>query len=273
MSSFHDFPFHLGKPLATEIESQYHPPPLNQTHFHLLFTAFVVAGAASTANAAVNFGQPDWIRPASVSQAAENLTTFQHWDTFSSQSANAPDIASINPNGAPNAFDANFPASGSIVTSTGNLYAGSGIIRMNTIVPSYGLDDAASTRFLLQITTSANALFKSDGRWIAADPANPIESDFSRLLVNGQRVDDLPSFTYDRLYFLQGSSPTSFVYERAISFELPGNAGSYNIEWTAVRGSTSMAEIAVDTLTVVPEPASLGLFALTGLLTLRRRRA
>jgi hypothetical protein len=224
------------------------------------------------AQGAVAFVQPDWARPTSAAEAAGSLTTYQHWDTFSSQTANAPDIASINPNGVPNAFDANHPGSNSIVTSTGNLYAGSGIIRMNTVVPGFGIDDAAATRFLLQVTTTANALFDEDGLWTAATPDNPTESDFSRLLVNGQRVDTLPSFTYERLNFVRGSSPTSFNYERAIRFELPGSADSYTIEWTAPRGSTGMAEIAVDTITVVPEPATLGLLAMAGVLALRRRR-
>jgi hypothetical protein len=141
------------------------------------------------------------------------------------------------------------------------------------VVPSFGRADAAATRFLLQVGTTANALFDADGLWTAATPANPIETDFSRLLVNGQRVDTLPSFAHERLYFLQGSSATSFNVERAISFELPGNASSYTIEWTAPRGSTGMAEIAVDTITVVPEPGALGVLGIAGVLALRRRRA
>ena len=238
----------------------------------------VVAAAAPAARGAVAFVQPDWARPTSAAQAGETLTTYQHWDTFGSQTANAPDVASFNPNGAPNAFDANHPGSNSVVTSTGNLYAGSGIIRMNAVVPGYG-DDAASgaagavaTRFLLQIGTSANALFDTDGLWTASTPPNPTETDFSRLLVNGQRVDTLPSFSYRRLNFQQGSSATSFAFERAIEFELPGSADAYTIEWTAARGSTSMTEIAVDTLTVVPEPGSAGVIGLAAAALLRRRR-
>ena len=231
-----------------------------------------VLAAAPAANAAVAFVQPEWTRPTSGTEAVETLTTYQHWDTFASQTANAPDLGVFNPNGAPNAFDANHPGSNSIVTSTGNLYAGSGIIRMNTIVPAYGVDDAVATRFLLQIGTSANALFDEDGLWTASTPPNPTEGDFSRLLVNGQRVDTLPSFSYRRLSFQQGSSATSFAYERAISFELPGSADGYTIEWTAARGSTSMTEIAVDTLTVVPEPGAAGVIGLSAAGLLRRRR-
>ena len=226
----------------------------------------------ASAHAAIAFTQPDWTRPTSPADAAASLSTYEHWDTFASQSSNAPDVASLNSNGAPNAFDANFPGSNSIVTSTGNLYAGSGIIRMNTVVPGFARADAAATRFLLQITTTANALFDADGLWTASDPANPTETDFSRLLVNGQRVDGLPSFAYRRLNFIQGSSPTSFNFERAITFELPGNASSYTVEWTAARGSTGMAEIAIDTVTVVPEPTALALLGLGGVAALRRRR-
>src|SRR5688572_23967243 len=123
---------------------------------HPIISACFLGALTLPATAAVNFGQPDWTRPTSAAEASATLTTHQHWDTFLSQTANAPDVASRNPNGAPNAFDANHPASNSIVTSTGNLYAGSGIIRMNTIVPSYAHPDAVATRFLLQITTSAN---------------------------------------------------------------------------------------------------------------------
>jgi hypothetical protein len=237
----------------------------------VLSVLFVVA-AAGSAQGAVAYVQPDWARPATAAEASQSLTSYQQWDAFTRQTANAPDVASVNPNGVGNAFDANHPASGSIVTSTGNLYAGSGIIRMNTVVPSYGRADAVATRFLLQVTTTANALFDDDGRWNEEVPPNPTEADFSRLLVNGQRVDPLPSFSYDRLFFLQGSSTTSFNFERAIRFELPGNADTYTIEWTAPRGSTGMAEIAVDTLTVLPEPGAVGLLGLAGLLALRRRR-
>jgi hypothetical protein len=246
---------------------------MSLTQFLCVASTCVLAGFTLPTAAAVNFGQPDWTRPASAAQASETLTTYQHWDTFLSQAANVPDVASINPNGSPNAFDANHPTSNSIVTSTGNLYAGSGIIRMNTMVPGYQHPGAVSTRFFLQVATTANALFDGDGLWTAATPDNPVENDFSRLLVNGQRVDQLASFSYERLYFLRGSSATSFNFERAISFELPGSASGYTIEWTAPRGSTGMAEISVDTLTVVPEPASLALIAGVGLLALRRRRA
>ena len=217
--------------------------------------------------------QPEWTRPASPDEAVATLTTYQHWDTFTRQVGSTPDVARINPNGTPIASDLNSPGNGSIVTSTGNLYAGAGIIRMNSAVPSFGRADAVATRFLLQITTTANALFDADGLWTAADPANPTEADFSRLLVNGQRVDSLPSFTYRRLNFVQGSSPTSFNFERAIGFELPGNAGGYDVEWTAARGSTGMAEFAIDTLTVVPEPSAVGVLAVGGILAMRRRRA
>lgn len=238
-----------------------------------LLSCLSIVAAAPAAHGAVAFVQPDWARPTSNAEAGQALTTYQHWDTFASQTANAPDVGWFNPNGAPNAFDANHPASNSIVTSTGNLYAGSGIIRMNTVVPGYGADDAVATRFLLQIGTSANALFDADGQWTASTPPNPTENDFSRLLVNGQRVDALPSFNYQRLHFQQGSSATSFAFERAIEFELPGSADSYTIEWTAARGSTSMTEIAVDTLTVVPEPGALGAIGLAvGAALLRRRR-
>jgi hypothetical protein len=235
---------------------------------------------ASSAGAAVAYQQPSWGRPTSAAQASAELTTYQHWDAFTSTSANlrpAPtpstDPLAVNPNGPANAFDANHATSGATVTSTGNLYAGSGIIRMNTVVPSYNRPDAVVTKFLLQITTTANALFDTDGLWVASTPDNPVETDFSRLLVNGQRVDSLPSFDYERLFFTRGSSATSFNVERAISFELPGNAASYTIEWTAARGSTSMAEIAVDTQTLVPEPAAVGLVAVAaGVAALRRRR-
>ena len=238
------------------------------------FGCLLIVAAAPAAHAAVAFVPPEWARPTSAAEAGERLSTYQRWDAFASQTANTPDVAWFNPNGTPNAFDANHPASGSIVTSTGNLYAGSGIVRINTVVPGYGADDAVATRFLLQIGTSANALFDTDGLWTASTPANPTESDFSRLLVNGQRVDALPSFSYRRLHFQQGSSATSFAFERAISFELPGSADLYTIEFAAARGSTSITEIAVDTLTVVPEPGALGVVGFgAAALLLRRRRA
>jgi hypothetical protein len=135
-----------------------------------------------------------------------------------------------------------------------------------------------STRFLLQITTSANPLFvNKDVKWVANAPTvNPNqENNFSRLLVNGQRVDSAAfNFTHTPGLFTQGSSVTSWTHERALSFELPGNASSYTIEWLAANTSTSMAAIAIDTQTVVvPEPAAAGLFGLAaGALGLLRRR-
>ncbi len=233
---------------------------------------YLVASIAlliSAGTASATYIQPDWARPTSVAQAAQTKTTFQHWDAYSSKSSNVPDIAVFNPTGTPNSFDANGVAG---VTTSGNLYAGSQIIRMNNVIPSYGDPFGKSTKFLLQITSTANALFTPDGLWIAAEPANPIENDFSKLLVNGQRVDTLPSFSVQRLAFTQGSSATSFNYERAIKFELPGSLSSYNIEWTAPKSSTGMAAVAVDTLTVVPEPTSIALLAAGGLLALGRRR-
>jgi hypothetical protein len=221
---------------------------------------------AAPASAALNFGTPAWSRPATPAQATAWLSTYQHWDVFTSPTGTTPDVGLVNPNGTPNAFDANYPASGTIVTSTGNLYAGSGIIRMNVVVPNFGAH-AERTRILLQIKTIGTALFDTDGFW----PKPPVETDFSRLFVNRVRVDSIPSFTYSRLNLAPGSGPTSFDVERAIAFDIPGSASSYTLEWSTARGSCSQMEIAVDTHVVLPEPiAAMGMIG-CGLLSRRRR--
>lgn len=228
----------------------------------MIFSRLLLVGcaiglwASTAARASVAFVPPGWARPTSIAQASSSLTTYQHWDVFTSAAGTSPDAAMVNPGGVPIAFDANYPSSGTIVTTTGNLYAGSGIIRMNVVVPNYS---AASerTRFLVQIKTIGSALFDSDGVW----PVPPVETDFSRLKVNGQSVALDPSFQYAALNVAPGSGPTSFDVERAITFDLPGNAAEYTIEWSTARGSCSQMEIAVDTFVVVPEPTLLGIVA------------
>lgn len=220
---------------------------------------------ANAAHAAVAFVQPTWARPTTTARASSSLATYQRWDVFTSVTANAPDVAAINPNGSANAFDANAPGSGTIVTSTGNLYAGSGIIRMNVVVPNYAAA-AERTRFLLQIKTIGSALFDTDGVW----PSPPVETDFSRLTLNGEPVDALVSFVHTQLAVSPGSGPTSFDVERSIAFDVPGNAAGYTFEWTTARGSCSQMEISVDTIVVVPEPMLLA--GALPLVLVRRRR-
>lgn len=218
----------------------------------LVLSALVLVLAAGQVSA--SFITPVWTRPSANPQAAADQTTFQHWNVFSLASGpNAPDVAEVNPNGAADAFDAAASVSGSFITSGGNIYSPTGIIKPRAIVPGY---DIAGNQLSVLVQVESQGA----------------EIDAPDLRVDGVPASTLSDYSYNELSRVALGGFGGFKIEHAWTFTIP-DAASTQIDWGWGVVSASVGQILVDTRSVaVPEPSSLACLALAGMAALRRHR-
>jgi hypothetical protein len=220
-----------------------------------LTTAIVALGPVVSRGAFIG---PQWVRPAGDSQAAADRTTFQSWNSFAGVApGNLPDVAEVNPNGVSDAFDAAALASGSFVTSGGNIYSPAGVIKPRALVPGFG-DDDASTHVLVQVEVFGAEI----------DPAD--------LRVNGVLAGELPGYGYQELsrVIVGGGGPGSGArIEHAWTFTAAG-ADTLQLDFGWGATSASLDKLLVDTQTVAnaPEPGSIVLVGVAGAVLAGRRR-
>lgn len=229
-------------------------------------TRLLLAGLAgltvSASFASAAFTTPSWTRPADNAAAAASYTTYQGWDLFFDEDIvtagvqdNTPDVANINPNGTAGLAT----TSNAIITGTGNLYSFSTTPTITVNVPSYNLGSAASTTFFVQINVTA-----------AGNPLLLTPGDYSAFSVDGVAISTLPGFAYQTL----GTTDTSggLGNDHGFTFTLPGSAASHSFSYSPSGAHSSQAIITIDTLTAVPEPASLAAIAGGAFAMLLRRR-
>jgi hypothetical protein len=210
----------------------------------------------STAQAA--FINPSWTRPSNDAQATSDQTTYQHWNVFSSAiGPNAPDVAETNPNGTADAYDANNAASGSFVTSGGNIYSFAvDSIQPRAIVP--GFSTGQTVDFLVQVLVQGNLI------------------DVDDLTLDGVQVNTLPNYGYTELSSTPLGGFGGAAVEHAWTFTAPADLASFQIDWGWNADSASLDQIAIDThIASVPEPATwaLAMAGALGVGVLARRRS
>lgn len=228
--------------------------------FGIFAGAIVLTGGAASAA----FVTPtDWTRPINDAVAASTRTTYQEWNVFTSTAGpNDPDVAEVNPDlgTGPNPSKANVydTSGGSFVTGGGNIYSFAVATLNDADVPSYGLGASATTEVLFQVRTLGTEL-----------DYNNVRLDY-----NDGTTDQTISFTerqeLERVTL--GGFGGSQV-DTLFRFTIPYGPNTFKIEFDASGSSMSTDRVSIDTLTAVPEPASLGMLAAGGLLALRRRRA
>lgn len=197
----------------------------------LILALLASAGMASLCEAT-------FVLPSEWSRGDAN-STYQEWDVFSSPPGLPgpflPDIGVSNPNGAPGLTEVSYPASGSLITGSGNIYSFSAPTSFEITIPNFNLGDGYTTTVALQTRVLGTQI----------DPAT--------MLIGGVApsvVELLPD-------------PAAGSVETLWQWELPGNADKYVIAFGSAESSMSFGAAAVDTYaTVVPEPSTLALAAL-----------
>ncbi len=168
-------------------------------------------------------------------------STYQEWNTFTSAlgGANAPDVASDNPNGSAQLVQT---VPGAFVTSGGNIYAPSSLVNFNVNVPDYGLGAGYLTTAIVQIRT-LGTLPDLDGATV-----NGLFADSAEMGVE-QPLGGFGGFLRD----------WRFQWN-----DVSGNLALNSIVFSSVETSMSLDRIAVDTISSpVPEPSSLSLVLLS----------
>lgn len=230
---------------------------------HVVLAA-AVASLTGVGYAPAAFIEPtEWTRPSTDAEALADLTTYQEWNAFSSPGGpNDPDVAEVNPNPGtgPNPSKANvYDTSGSsFVTGSGNIYSPSAATLMDADIPSYGLGDGYETSVFFQLRTLGSEVDYDTVRLTYSDGAN----DHTISYASYEELARVPLGGF-------GGSRVDSLFR----FEAPFSPSTFKIEFDAAGSSMSTDRVAVDTNTVaVPEPASLGVLGLAGLVLARRRR-
>jgi len=222
--------------------------------------AIVILGGVAGQSQAVfveptGFFLPAWAVPTSNAQASSTGTTYQEWDNFIPPGGpNAPYIASINPNGTPNAFDSSSATSGGF-NSGGNIYSFSGVITPRAIVPTFNLAGHV-LNVQVQVQTRGSTIVDT-------------------LTANGIAVSTLPNFSHTSVIASSLGAQGNVINE-IWKFTLPADPAGLQLDWAWGVTSASLDVIRVDTQSVaVPEPAAIALCGTAGvgwaLLAWRRR--
>jgi hypothetical protein len=156
-------------------------------------------------------------------------------------------------------------AAGAFITGAGlpgagNIYSFSAATSFDVDIWNYNLPAAAETTILLQLHVQGSAPDPASIRLI-----NPADSTQTLAPSAAQVLFDDPDFSFGGN---QGVNQT-LLYRWIV----PGNADSYTLRFAASGPSMSLQNVAVDTFTAVPEPASFGVLALLGSAVLLRRRS
>ncbi|MEM8739075.1 MAG: hypothetical protein AAGG38_11445 [Planctomycetota bacterium] len=212
-----------------------------------------VLSAGLTLPAHAAFTAPSW-RPASLAEASATQTTYQAWDLFDAPAGpNPPDLAALNPNGQADAYDT---SNASFVTSSGNVYSPTAVISFEAVVPNYDQGAGYKTEFVVQLRTQGNEL------------------DTASLTLDGVLANTLADYTYIELNRVVLGGFGGGLVDHRFSFSATGNAASHTLAWAGAASSVSQDLIAIDTRAVlIPEPASIALLGMLGVLGLRQRVA
>ncbi|MEX0887682.1 MAG: PEP-CTERM sorting domain-containing protein [Phycisphaeraceae bacterium] len=233
-------------------------------------TAVALTLTASSASATVHFIEPGGWAP------GDSQTTHQHWDYLASGTDNAPDVGHLT---TPTGLDAPTLSvqDPGIRTSTGNFYAFSADYGVTAEFANHGgasgsYSGAAGTHVIIQ---TAGTL--SGGAGLDVDSLNLVTLD-GESIVDGDNASRLRA---DEIW--RGTISSTFgdvtQQELILEFFLPGYSDDFRIQWDQAVHS-SFDQLRVDTIlanealavTPVPEPTSVALLGVAGLMLLHRRR-
>lgn len=235
----------------------------------LVSTAFLAAGVALSGAAFGNFVLPDdpinttgpWVRGVANS-------TYQEWQSFTDEfeGENLPNSL-INSYGTANLqqttpitlvdYD---PGPGEhfgpsvTITGTGNMYAPQGHMTIQITVPNPGLGDLATTDVILQVLLGGVGTIVQDSVLLG----------------------DLEPSDHQTIVVGTGTGPMGDEYDIIVAWYkwdgIAGNPDELAVRFTTGGMHTQLDAVAIDTFTVIPEPASLGVFAMAILPLAARRR-
>jgi len=182
----------------------------------------------------------------------EANTTYQEWDIFTSfNGANAPDVASSNPNGTASLTELTGSA---FVTGGGNIYSPTVATSFTVSIPDFNLGSGYVTNVVIQIRTQGD------------------EVDTSSMLFNGVAANSATLLFTQALGGFGGTlEDWEFVFTN-----VPSNLLVDTITFHAAESSMSLDKFSVDTQAVaVPEAGSLVMVgaAAVAVLGVARRRA
>jgi hypothetical protein len=259
--------------------------------------SFSLGGGLEIAKAeTTEFVTPPWARGSATN------STYQEWDVFQSSTNSPPNTSPSGAIAVPDAFPSPATAtptvaappfnpngtgsavpgpSGVWILSSGNIYSPFLTAEVDAFVPNYNLSASAGwTTLIMQVRTSGSVVDPSTVKLTAFDSLDaaiagqtlisPVES-----AIRYSLVSTIP----------QGESTTQ---DRWFEFQVPGNAAKYQLELAGSGTSTSIQQLAVDSIytsaanpidvtapALVPEPSTFVLagFAVCGGFLFMKRRS
>jgi hypothetical protein len=217
-----------------------------------------------------------WTRPTSAAGAAATSTVYAEWDGFVSLDAtNKPtgnsdfgsSLAVPTAGDSADATDGSFLIGGEGTTNnayysnvaTSDIYSFGAVIAPQIAVPEYGIA-GDQLNVLVQVQSYGN------------------EIDPTQLTVNGVPASDLPDYSEALTKTdggVAGGFGESFTNDYTWIFTLPVDPTSLQLNFGWGTTSAAFDSAVIDTQSVpasVPEPASIGLMALSGIALLKRQR-
>lgn len=191
-------------------------------------------------------------------------TTFQHWDVFTTMTDATPDVANINPNGTARVSET---SGGAFITGGGNIYGFNVPFAMSVTIPELDVPTPAhNVTAIVQIRVQGQEL------------------DTNSLLLNGLAAINYAELSRDQLGGFGGAKVDHwFLFNIPYNLFGDGIPGVQNLTLTfaAEAAHTSLDQLAIDTAVrpfgyysepnPIPEPTSIALLGLGGLMLLRRR--
>ncbi len=216
-------------------------------------TLTLCAGAAQAA----------FVTPQSWTRGAGGAT-FQHWDVFTSMTNAAPDVASTNPNGTARVTET---SGGAFITGGGNIYGFAAPAAFSVTIPELDVPTPAhNVTAIVQIRVQGQEL------------------NANSLLLNGVQPTDSAELSREQLGGFGGAKVDHwFLFNIPYALFGDGIPGVQNLTLTfaAEAAHTSLDQLAIDTAVrpfgyynepnPIPEPTSIALLGLGGLMLLRRR--